>query len=157
MNFLYTFLSALIIMKFESSNDKFHKSLCAKMGKLGHSNMWVYKTEPKSYTLLGTICCVHVLSICRYKKGANCGNDSLKTLHHPDISTVATQRVVPRLSRITGERASQIISNMELSGSATCEEVPSFVGRNEAPHLEIIRQISRKAGFLEGEADSRSR
>ena len=49
-------LSALIINQFESNSTKFNqfesngtkfrKSLCAEMGKLGLSNMWVYKTGP---------------------------------------------------------------------------------------------------------------
>ena len=35
MNFLHTFLSTLMINKFQSNGTKFHKSLYAEMGKLG--------------------------------------------------------------------------------------------------------------------------
>ena len=44
--FSYTFLSALVINKFESNNTKFHKSLYSEMGKLVRSDMWLHVTGP---------------------------------------------------------------------------------------------------------------
>ena len=72
-------------------------------------------------------------------------NNSLRTLHDSDSSTVATQGVVSRPSRIVGGRVSKLANNLVTLGSGICEVLSSLAGRNKASHPEVVQQISRKA------------